>query len=87
MALPDLGINSESIQYEVALEKLGQNMQLFISEIGKEKGKPIPSSAYIGYCHARKSAFEDLQDSLDPNDKDTIEKILGNHPAFAVPRG
>ncbi|MDR1051687.1 MAG: antitoxin [Deltaproteobacteria bacterium] len=87
MSLPNLGINSESIQFEVALEKLGQSKQLFIQEIGKEKEKPVPSLAYIQYCESRKSIIDDLQDTLDPNDRDTILKILEDSPAFVVPRG
>jgi hypothetical protein len=87
MSLPNLGINSESIQFEVALEKLGQSQQLFIQEIAREKSKPVPSMPYINYCNSRISSIEDLQDTLDPTDRDTILKILEDSPAFVVPRG
>jgi hypothetical protein len=84
MALPNLGLNSEAIMYEVALEKLGQNKQPFISATGREKEKAAPSQAFIEYCESRILALDDLQDALDPNDKETIEKILEDHPVFKV---
>jgi hypothetical protein len=52
MALADLGINNDSIHYEVALEVLGQKKQPFIRAIAEEKEKPNPSAELIAYCKA-----------------------------------
>ncbi len=76
MALADLGINNDSIHYEVALEVLGQKKQPFIRAIAEEKEKPNPSAELIAYCKARKHALSMLQDDLRLDDKDTIEAIL-----------
>lgn len=72
----DLGINSSSISYEVALEILGQHRQPFMQAIYEERRKPTPSQAFIRYCQARLMALDELQDSLQPADLDTIERIL-----------
>ena len=42
----DLGINSSSISYEVALEVLGQSRQPFMQAIHEEKQKPAPSQVH-----------------------------------------
>ena len=76
MALADLGINNDSINYEVALEVLGQKLQPFIRAIAEEKEKPNPSVELIAYCKARKHALSMLQDDLRLDDKDTIEAII-----------
>ena len=74
--LHDLGINSASINYEVALEVLGQSRQPFMEAIRLEKGRDIPSLAYIHYCEARLAAIDELQSELQPSDESTITKIL-----------
>lgn len=71
-----LGINSDSIQYEVALEILGQELQPFIRAIREEKERALPSPALIKYCEMRKAAISELQDSLRLDDRGTIERIL-----------
>ena len=76
MAKIDLGINSDSIKYEVALEILGQELQPFMDAIRQEKGKAEPSQAFIRYCEMRMAALGELQDSLRTTDLDMIEKIL-----------
>ena len=76
MAKIDLGINSDSIKYEVALEILGQELQPFMDAIRQEKGKAEPSQAFIRYCEMRMAALWELQDSLRTTDLDMIEKIL-----------
>lgn len=76
MATIALGINSDSIKYEVALEILGQELQPFMEAIRQEKGKAEPSQAFIRYCEMRMAALGELQDSLRTTDRDTVEKIL-----------
>mgnify|MGYP000355478772 CR=1 FL=1 len=78
----DLGINSESIGFEVALEVLGQSRQPFMNAIHEERQKPAPSEAFICYCEMRLKAIDALQDSLKLNDKDTIRRILTKDPVF-----
>jgi hypothetical protein len=73
---PDLGINSESIQYEVALEVLGQDFQPLMRAIALENEKPNPSIACLNYLNARLNALKELQSDLMANDKDIIESIL-----------
>lgn len=78
----DLGINSESINYEVALEVLGQSRQPLMQELDDERAKPEPSEAYIRYCELRLKAIDELQDELRLKDTATINKILDNQLAF-----
>jgi hypothetical protein len=77
----NLGINSESIQYEVALEVLGQDLQPLMHAITVEKEKESPSIVCLNYLNARLSALKELQSDLMATDKDTIESILdkNNH--------
>ena len=72
----DLGINSGSINYEVALEVLGQSRQPFMQAIHDERQKPVPSPVFIRYCQSRLAALDELQDGLKPTDFATIERIL-----------
>jgi len=72
----DLGINNDSISYEVALEILGQSRQPFMQAIYEERKKSVPSQAYIRYCEMRLAAIDELQDELQPDDISTIERIL-----------
>lgn len=82
-----LGINNDSIQYEVALEILGQELQPLIRTIGEEKGKASPSAALIKYCEMRQAAINELQHSLRVEDRDTIERILDTEDClFRTPR-
>jgi hypothetical protein len=76
VALIDLGINSNSISYEVALEVLGQSQQPLISARNAEKSKESPSPALLAYLSARISALDDLVADLNSKDMSTIELIL-----------
>ncbi len=81
----DLGINSSSISYEVALEVLGQSRQPFMQAIHEEKQKAEPSQVFIRYCESRLAALDELQEGLQPSDLATIERILTKgEPAFKV---
>ena len=66
-----LGINGDSINYEVALEVLGQSRQPFMQAIHLERQQPMPSQAFIKFCQARLSAIDDLQEELQPTDQRT----------------
>ncbi|WP_265652762.1 hypothetical protein, partial [Verminephrobacter aporrectodeae] len=81
----DLGPDSKSIRYEVALDILGESRQPFMRAIHEEKQKSEPSQVFIRYCETRLTAIDELQDDLRLNDLDTIERILtkGN-PLFKV---
>lgn len=84
----NLGINNDSIQYEAALEVLGQELQPFICAIGDERKKASPSQAFIKYCEMRKAAISELQDVLRVEDRDTIERILDpENELFRMARG
>lgn len=79
----NLGLNDESINYEVAKEILGQSLQPFMTAITEEKKKENPSLAFIAYCEARIDAIDDLQDDLRLVDTDTINRILSKEdPVF-----
>ena len=81
----DLGINSSSISYEVALEVLGQSRQPFMQAIHEEKQKAEPSQVFIRYCESRLAALDELQEGVQPSDLATIERILTKgEPAFKV---
>ena len=72
-----------SIEYEVALEILGQERQPFMLAILEEKAKPSPSQPLITYCENRLTALDELQDSLRLADHATIKRILDkNDPLF-----
>lgn len=60
----DLGINSDSIKYEVALEILGQERAPLTEAIREEKGKAAPSAALIRFYETRLRALDELQDTL-----------------------
>ena len=72
----NLGINSDSIKYEVALEILGQELQPFMRAIREEKEKTIPSRALITYCEMRMAALSEMQDLLRVEDRYTLERVL-----------
>ena len=74
--MQSLGINSESIDYEVALENLGQRLQPFIMALQHEREKAQPSAALIAYCEAQMAAISHLQEDLRVNDHETIARIL-----------
>lgn len=76
MAIVDLGVNSASIQYEVALEILGQERQPLMAAIREEKGKSEPSAQMIQYFEMRLTALDELQDNLRVEDLGAIEQIL-----------
>ena len=72
----NFGLNDAGINYEVALELLGQSLQPFMQAIYEEKQKPTPSQAFIRYCEDRMAALSELQSELHPSDLDTIKRIL-----------
>lgn len=83
MPTVDLGINSDSIKYEVALEILGQELQPFLEAIRLEMEKAEPSQAFIHFCEMRMAALRELQDNLRTTDVDTIERVLEkSNPLF-----
>jgi hypothetical protein len=81
----DLGINSDSINYEVALEKLGQSRQPWMTEIRLERAKAMPSQVYIDYCTAQLAALDQLQGDLEPRDLEVVTKILDGS-LFCMPQ-
>jgi len=76
MSAVNLGINSDGIQYEVALEILGQERQPLMAAIRLEKEKTQPSTAFVRYCEMRLAALDELQEGLRSTDRDTVEQIL-----------
>ena len=79
----DMGLNSDSIAFEVALEALGQSRQPFMQAIAEERAKPAPSGAFIDYCKARLAAIDALQEELHPADLATVRRILSCDPLLA----
>jgi hypothetical protein len=76
-------LNNDSINYEVALEILGQERQPFMRAILEEQAKAAPSQPLINYCKTRLTALDELQDALRPGDKETVERILNkDDPIF-----
>lgn len=76
MATIELGVNSDSIKYEVAIEILGQELQPFVSALALEREKAEPSTALVAYYLARIEALRELQDALEVTDRDAIDSIL-----------
>ena len=79
----DLGINNNSVKYEVALEVLGQDLQPFMEAIRLEKARAKPSAAAIKYFEMRMAAIDELQQELR-QDPEIIEKILDKKSLFRV---
>ena len=73
---PNLGINNDSISYEVALESIGARMRPYVNARHNEEQKERPSAALIDYCDNRINALDDLRENLDPSDKEVIERLL-----------
>lgn len=71
-----LGINGDSIRYEVALEILGQERQPFMQALREEGAQETPCHALIQFFEARLRALDDLQAALRPTDLGAIEKVL-----------
>ena len=65
-----------SVDYEVALEVLGQYKQAFLQKEYHEKKKDTPNQAFLNYCRARIDALDDLQDDLETTDTDLIAQII-----------
>ena len=84
--MQSLGINSESIDYEVAQENLGQRLQPFIMALQHEREKAQPSAALIAYCEAQMAAISDLQEDLRVSDHETIARILNPQDSVFGPR-
>lgn len=76
MTTLDLGINGDSINYEVALERLGQCLQPLMEQLRLERAKASPSQSYIDYGTAQLAAIDRLQCDLEPTDRELIMKIL-----------
>jgi hypothetical protein len=76
MELPNLGLNDESIKYEVALDVIGSKKQPFVQARYDEEKKENPSQILIDYYTNRLRALDDLREELDPNDKEIIYKLL-----------
>jgi hypothetical protein len=72
------------INYEVALEVLGQSLQPMLRAIEDERKKAKPSEAYIQYCRALIAAVGDLQEELEPSDTDTVQRIFDNTGGFKL---
>lgn len=72
----NLGINSPSIAYEVAIELLGQRRQPLMAAVDHENAQTAPSAALVRYYRARLAALDALQDELQPNDQAAIERIV-----------
>jgi hypothetical protein len=65
-----------SVDYEVALEVLGQYKQPFVQAKYDEEQKEHPNQAFLDYCRTRIAALRELQDELDTEDTELIAKII-----------
>lgn len=72
----DLGLNSDSIRYEVALDVLGSVRRPIADAIRLELQKVSPSEAFVKYCRGRLVAIDALQDELTPGDVGLVQNIL-----------
>lgn len=78
----EIGINNPGMAYEVALEILGQSRQAYMQAITDEKHKPTQSMPLIEYCKIRLSSIDRLQETLMPDDFDTVRRILDKEVPF-----
>jgi predicted RNase H-like HicB family nuclease len=76
-----------SINYEVALDVLGQDLLSLREAIRLENEKPKPSLVAITFLKSRIGATDELQNSLQLKDTDTINQILDyNNRLFRLGR-
>lgn len=78
----EIGLNNKGMAYEVALEILGQSRQPYMQAIIDEKAKATPSTPLIDYCKMRLSSIDRLQETLMPDDMDTVRRILEKEAPF-----
>lgn len=74
--MPKWQLDDAGINYEVALDILGQEKQPFVNTMWEERRKEKPSEALVAYCEARIAALDDLQESLRSGDTELISQIL-----------
>ena len=72
----DLGLNSEAIKFEVALEILGQELQPFMAALRIEREQASPSAPMIRYYEQRLAALDELQGALRTTDARAINQIV-----------
>lgn len=82
--MQDIGINSDGIHFEVALELLGQGRQPFMQALKEERTKAAPSQPLIRYYEMRLAALDELQDSITPKDMDAVQRIFDKQAAFQI---
>ena len=75
-------MNNPGMAYEVALEIIGQSRQPYMQAIIDETAKPTPSTPLIEYCKMRLSSIDRLQETLMPDDVDTVRRILDKEAPF-----
>jgi hypothetical protein len=80
----NLGLNSDSIAFEVAIEALGQSRQPLMQALAQERASSTPSAALIAYYAARLRTVDALQDELTPKDVDIVRRILAGDPLLVV---
>jgi len=72
------------VDYEVALEILGQSLRPMINAAEDERKKEVPSLAFIQYCDALIAAVGAFQDELRASDIGTIQRILDPKATFVM---
>lgn len=80
----DLGLNSDSIAFEVAIEALGQSRQCVMQALAQERESAEPSAALVAYYAARLRALDALQDELTPRDVRIVRRILAGDPLLVA---
>lgn len=73
--LPDLGINSQSIAFEVAIELIGQQTVPLARQLRKEREQGREGQAYSRYLEAVRKALFDLQAEITPSDTELIVEV------------
>jgi hypothetical protein len=59
------------LDYEVALEILGQSKQPLVSALFNERNRENPDQKLIAFLEQKKAAVDDLMEELDP-DKENL---------------
>jgi uncharacterized membrane protein YkoI len=76
MKLPNLGINNDSINYEVAFQSIGARVNRLVQAKYHEKQKSNPSQALIEYYSNRINALDELRENMEITDSELIESII-----------
>ncbi len=68
-----------AVDYEVALDILGNIVAHHAEVIGIEYGKAVPDEAVIAAAQEAQRDLRAIREKLDPDDSDAIERVIAQY--------